>query len=257
MTVLNHSIAMAGRHLRNLARQPWYIAFTLVQPVIYLLLFGELFRRIVDLPGFGTTSYLAFLTPGIVMQTALFSSGWNGGSVIDDIDRGVMDRFLVSPASRFALVAGRLIQLSVVILIQSLIIIGLGLLRGAEFAGGAQGIILIVISAMLLSVPFGALSCAMALTTRRMESVIAAVNFLLLPLTLLSSIFMARDLMPPWMQIATRLNPVDWAVEVGRGVLMAEADWGFVVIRLAGLTALGLLCAMVAARAFRAYQRDV
>jgi ABC-2 type transport system permease protein len=68
--------------------------------VIYLLLFGELFRSVADIPASGSASYIAFLTPGIVIQTALFSAGWSGGSVIEDLDRGVMDRFLVSPASR-------------------------------------------------------------------------------------------------------------------------------------------------------------
>ena len=79
-----------------------------MQPVIWLLLFGALFKRVVDIPGFGGGSLHRFLTPGVVIMTALFSAGWSGMTVIDDIDRGVMDRFLVSPVRRGALIAGRL-----------------------------------------------------------------------------------------------------------------------------------------------------
>jgi ABC-2 type transport system permease protein len=89
MTTLAHSRYMTLRHLRELWRQPWYVAITLVQPVIWLLLFGALFKRVVEIPGFGGGNYIDFLTPGIVVITALFSAGWSGMSVINDIDRGV------------------------------------------------------------------------------------------------------------------------------------------------------------------------
>ena len=101
---------MTQRHFRNLFRQPAWILISLVQPVVWLLLYGALFRRIVEIPGFGAGSYIDFLTPGIVVMTCLFSAGWSGMGLIDDIDRGVVDRFLVSPASRGSLIAGRLVQ---------------------------------------------------------------------------------------------------------------------------------------------------
>jgi len=255
--VFSHSWFMTVRHLRNLVRQPWYIAFTLFQPVIYLLLFAELFKKVVEIPGFGGGSYIAFLTPGIVVMTAVFSAGWQGMSVVEDLDRGVMDRFLVSPASRVSLIAGRLMQLGVVIIVQSAIIIGLGLLRGASFSGGPLGLAVLVVCAVLLAAPFGALSCGMALLARQEESVIGAVNFVLLPLTFLSSVFMSQALMPGWMQTAARFNPVNWAAEAGRQALGAHADWGFVLARLGWLCALTVVCAWFAMQAFRSYQRSV
>ena len=86
---------MTLRDLRALWRQPWYVVATLVQPVIWLLLFGELFKRVADLPGFGDESYIAYLAPGVVIMSALFSSGWNGMATIEEINRGVTDRLLV------------------------------------------------------------------------------------------------------------------------------------------------------------------
>ena len=135
--VLTHSWFMTMRHLRNLARQPWWIAITLAQPIIWLLLFGAVFKATTDIPGFAADSYVDFLTPGIVVMTAAFAGGWAGMGVIEDLNRGVIDRFLVSPVKRQAL-------------IQSLIVIGLGLLVGARFPGGLAGLaVLIGCSALL------------------------------------------------------------------------------------------------------------
>ena len=100
-----------GRELRSLLRQPWWIAITLVQPIIWLLLYGALFKRVVEIPGFhADVLHPVPRRPGVVMMTALFSAGWGGMGMIEDIDRGVVDRFLVSPARRSSMIAGRLLQ---------------------------------------------------------------------------------------------------------------------------------------------------
>ncbi|HEX7101166.1 MAG TPA: ABC transporter permease [Nitrolancea sp.] len=255
-TTITHSWFIMQRQLRNLARQPAYIAFTIVSPAIYLLLFGALFKKVVDLPGFGADSYINFLTPGIVVMSALYSAGWSGMGVIQDLDRGVLDRFLVSPASRSSLIIGRLTQMAVVTIIQSVIIIGLGLLVGARFPDGGIGLLALVLSAVLLAAPFGALSCAAALMARKEESVIAAVNFVLLPLTFLSSVFMSEKLMPHWMQKVALFNPVNWSVQAGREALSSNADWSIVFTHLGYLVIFALVCAWLATQAFRSYQRS-
>jgi ABC-2 type transport system permease protein len=81
-TAIAHSYYMTMRSVRALLRQPAYVAITLIQPVIWLLLFGALFKSVVRIPGFGTASYITFLTPGVVVMTALFSSGWSGMTFI-------------------------------------------------------------------------------------------------------------------------------------------------------------------------------
>jgi len=258
MTALIHTMDIAGRHLRNFSRQPWYIAFSLVQPIIYLLLFGALFKRVVELPGFNTGSYATFLTPGVVAMSALFSGGWLGVSIVSDLERGVLDRFLVSPVSRSALITGRLIQTGLVTVIQSLILIGLGLLVGARFAGGVAQVAVLIAAAVLLTAIFGALSCAVALVVRKEESIIGVVQFLLLPLTFLSSVFMAPALMPGWIRQVSRFNPLNWAVEIGRSAPgAASMDWSLVLTRGAGLVALAVVATWLATRAFGAYQRSI
>ena len=101
MTALADTWALTVRDLLRLWRQPWFIAIVLVQPVIWLLLFGELFQRVVDIPGFEGGDYKQYLVPGVLVMTAFFSSGWSGMSTIEDIDRGVTDRLLVTPVRRW------------------------------------------------------------------------------------------------------------------------------------------------------------
>jgi ABC-2 type transport system permease protein len=257
MTALRHMGYMALRDLRALWRQPWYVAVTLVQPLIWLLLFGELFKRVADLPGFGSESYIAYLAPGVVIMSALFSSGWSGMATIEDINRGVTDRLLVSPIRRSALIAGRVAQSAVVVVIQSAIMIGLALAVGASFPGGVVGVIVLIVVAGLLGASFGALSNSLALVTRQEESLIGAVTFLVLPLTFLSTALMRDDLLPSWMRTAADVNPVDWAIEAGRSATAANTDWGLVATNAGLLAALLLVCGALATRAFRSYQRSV
>jgi len=256
VTALRHGWFMMNRHLLNLWRQPIWIAVTLVQPVIWLLLYGALFKSVTRIPGFHSGSYIQFLTPGIVVMTALFSSGWSGMAVIDDIDKGILDRFLVSPVVRGSLTLGRLLNGTVIIVVQSLIIVLLALMVGARFPN-AWGIAVLIALASLLAAAVGCLSIALALIARREETVIAAVNFFVLPLTFLSTTFMQKDLIPKWMQSAAAVNPVNWAVEAGRSAVLPGTNWSLVGTRLALLAALCIVCLVLSTRAFRAYQRSV
>jgi ABC-2 type transport system permease protein len=254
---LAHTAFMAGRHLVALWRQPWWIAVSLVQPVIWLLLFGALFKRVVDIPGFHGSSYIDFLTPGVVVMTALFSASFGGMPLIEDIERGVLDRFLASPASRGSLIWGRLAQGALVCAIQSLIIAGLALAVGADLPGGPGGVALLVLVACLLNVAFAAFSNGLALLARREETLIAVMNFLIMPLTFLSTGFMEKDLLPGWIQTVAGFNPVNWAVEAGREAVAGNPDWGLLLGRAGLLAAFCLALAGFSVRAFGAYQRSM
>ncbi|HKI44192.1 MAG TPA: ABC transporter permease [Balneolales bacterium] len=252
-----HSWHITIRQMRNLMRQPWYVVITLVQPIIWLLLFGGLFKSIASVPGFHAKSYIDFLTPGIVIMSALFSNGWSGMGVIDDMDRGVMDRFLVTPVSRGAIITGRLAQQGVVTIVQSVIIIFLAWLVGAHFPGGIIGVLVLILSAMILGGSISSLSIALALLLRKEESVIAASNLILLPLTFLSSAFMQENLIPHWIRIAAGFNPVDWAVNTGRQAITASVNPAYVSLHGLLLVLFVIICGWLATRAFRSYQRSV
>jgi ABC-2 type transport system permease protein len=257
MTALAHTRYMTLTHLRQLWRQPWWIAVSLVQPVIWLLLFGALFQSVADLPGFGSDDYITFIAPGIVIMTAFFSAGWTGMGLLEDLDRGVTDRLLTSPISRPALIAGRVTQQTITMIIQSLIMVGIALIAGASFAGGVLGIAGLIGIAALISAAFASLSLAFALVTRQEETLIATLTFLQLPLSFISSTLIARDLMPSWMAQLANYNPVEWAVEAGRAAALGEGGFDVVVTRAGLLAGFAAVAAWLALKAMEKYQRSL
>jgi ABC-2 type transport system permease protein len=225
------------RYLRVLRRQPAYLGITLTQPIIWLLLFGALFKAVTEIPGFQGDSYVDFLTPGVVVMLAVSSAGWTGMAFIEDINAGVMDRMLVSPVWRGALNLGSVAYAMVTIVIQTALIV--------------------LLAAALLGAAFASLSNGIGMLARQRETLIGAVSLVLLPLTFLSSALMQQSLVPEWIRTVSKLNPVDWAVEAGRSAAMQDVDWGLVASRIGLLVALVVVCAAFATRALGAYQRSL
>jgi ABC-2 type transport system permease protein len=255
---LTHTWYMTQRHFKAFIRQPMYVAFTLVQPVIWLFLFGQLFKRVTELPGFGSgVDYVTYLAPAIVVMSALFGAGWSGMGILEDLNRGVIDRFLVSPVSRGSLVAGRLIVQGVATVIQAVIILVLGALAGAHYEQVALGALVLLVAANLLATAIGSLSYGLALVARKEESIIAVSNFVLLPLQFLSTGFMAAALIPAWIRSVSAYNPVNWTLTAGRGASMANPDWPSVASHLGYLALLVIVCGVISTRAFRSYQRSI
>ena len=245
MTGIRQSWQVSLRYFRVLLRQPAFLLITIVQPLIWLLLFGALFKAVTEIPGFGGDGdYLDYLTPGIVVMLAVSSAGWTGMGFIEDINSGVMDRMLVTPAWRGAFNLGSIAQCVVSVVLQTLLIIGLALLMGAEVAH--VGVLLLV--AALLAAAFASLSNGLGVLTRQRESLIGAVSLLLLPLTFLSSALMQLSLAPGWIETVARFNPVDWAAVAARD---PEP------LRIGLLAALTVLSAWFATRAFAVYQRSL
>jgi ABC-2 type transport system permease protein len=257
MTFALDTWVMTCRDVRRLLRQPWWIAITLFQPLIWLLLYGALFQNIVQIPGFEGDDYIQFLVPGIVVMTALFSSGWSGMTTLEEIERGVTARFLVSPVSRASLIAGRVMQGALAVVVQSVIIVLLAVATGASFPGGVGGVVVLLVVSCILGFAFGSLSNALAIVARREETVIAINNFVLLPLTFLSTAFMQADLVPGWIADVAKFNPANWAIVAGREAVDGSTDWGVVASRTGLLIAFAALSMWIATRAFRAYQRSV
>lgn len=255
--IATHTSLMTGRQLRALARQPAYLVISLIQPVIWLFLFGSLFRKVVELPGFGAPSYLDYLVPGVVIMSALSTSMWSGMTVLEEIDRGVMDRFLVLPLHRSAIINASVVMQALTTTVQSLIIVALGWAAGAHYPGGVTGMLVLIAASVLIAVVFSAFSNTVGMLARQRETIIGVNTFLLLPLTFLSTAFMATALMPHWMRIVAAGNPVNWALEAGRAAMSASPDWARVLTEGGGLAVLALAVTALSVLTFRAYQKSV
>jgi len=257
-TTLVHTWYLTGRKLHALVRQPWVLTFSVVQPVIWLFLFGQLFRKIIDIPGFAFGgTYLDYLVPGLIAMNAMSNNMWAGMTMIEEIDRGTLNRFLVAPASRVGIMNATVVEQAVSTTVQSLIIIGLGLAGGARYHGGVAGVAVLVAASILVGVVFGALSNTVGMLLRSREAIIGIYTFFMLPLIFLSSAFMQTRLMPGWMQAIASRNPLNWVVQIGRSAVSAHPDWGAIGVRCGGLLVLAAVCVAVSVVTFRSYQKNV
>jgi ABC-2 type transport system permease protein len=256
MSAVRQSWQVFLRGVRVLRRQPAYLLMTLVQPVIWLLLFGALFKSVSDIPGF-KGSYIDLLTPGVIVMLAVFSAGWSGMGFVEDIQGGVMDRMLATSVWRGALNAGTVAYAAFTVVIQTVLIVVLALIVGADFRGGALGVVMMLVVAGLLAAICACLSNAIGLTARQRESVIGAVTFVQLPLTFLSTSLMQQNLLPGWIQTVARFNPVNWAVVAARSAAMQRTDWGVLGSRVGLLVALLVVAWALTSRAFTSYQRSL
>ncbi len=257
-TALIQTWYLTGRKLHALARQPWVLAFSVIQPVIWLFLFGQLFRKVIDIPGFAFGgTYLDYLVPGLIAMNAMSNNMWAGMTMIEEIDRGTLNRFLVSPASRIAIMNATVAEQAVSTTVQSLIIVGLGLAGGVRYHDGVAGVAVMVAASIAVGVVFGALSNAVGMTLRSREAIIGVYTFFMLPLMFLSSAFMPTQLMPGWMQAIASRNPLNWVVQIGRSAVSAAPDWGAIGVRCGGLLVLAVACVAVSVLTFRSYSKNV
>ena len=256
MRTAGHTWFMVVRQTRNLMREPIWIAMMVIQPLIWLLLYGQLFSRVPALRG-GASSYVEFLTPGIVCMNAFFGGMWAGMAMINDLDRHVIDRFLAAPASRLAIVLSQVVRAGITAILQAALLLAVGYGLGVSVHGGAAGWLVVFGASALLAMVFAGFSNGIALLVRKEASMIATANFVGLPLMFLSSILLTTKTMPNWMQSVARYNPVNWGVEASRNAVVLGGAWW-----TSGQFLLFLLAASAATTAFatwtfRAYQRSI
>jgi ABC-2 type transport system permease protein len=253
MSFLRDTWYLLWRHIVTTVRIPIWLFVTIVQPVIWLTLYGQLFRRVVEIPGFEAGSYIQFLTPGVLIMSALFGAAWSGMGIIVDLNDGIMDRFLATPIRPAAIVTAAVLHSVLTGLVQATIILLMSLVLGARVPGGLGGVLAILLMAALLAAGLSFISNGIALVTRREETLISVANFFGTPLLFLSTAFMAADLMPGWIRAIARFNPVNWAIDASRAA-MEGSNWTVIIqngVYLAGFVLLGGALAMLALRSYR------
>lgn len=252
---LRHTLLLTQRHLRTFGRMPIVLVMNLVQPMMWLLLFGALFRGVVALDGFPDQSFLEFLTPGVVMMMTLFASAWAGTVFVQDIDRGVLDRLLASSTSRGALIVSSLAFQCVLAILQTLVVLAVAWAAGARLDGGPAGVALLLLGVVLLTAALSSVSNAIALVAGRQEAMLGVSQLLNTPLLFVSSAIMSTSTSTPWVADVARFNPLEWAVVVGREALSADPDAGRLWSHVGLLALLTAATASLATAALRARQR--
>jgi len=208
---------MAGRNLLHYVRIPDLLAFSTIQPVIFLLLFAYVFGGAIRIPGF---SYIDFMMPGIFVQAIVFGLVQTGVGLAQDTSSGMVDRFRSLPMARSAVLAGRTISDTVRNFWVVLLMCGVGLGIGFRFHAGA----LAAVAALGLVVVFGLVlslvSAAIGLSVGSPESAQAAGFTWVVPIIFASSAFVPVATMPGWLQAIAKVNPVTFTVDALRGLVL-------------------------------------
>lgn len=209
------------KYLKLTWRMPMWTLFGLIQPLLWLLIFGQLFKGLSQLPQFPAADYIQFLTPGVIVMTVLFGASWSGVSLLRDLRHGVMEKLLVAPIVRSSIVLSRLLHNAFTVVIQVFLLIAVAALVGAGLPSG-QGIFWIWMAVLLLAVGFSAISNALAMFLKQEEPLVVMGNMLTLPLLFFSSALVPSSFMPDWMRLVSRINPVTYGVEAVRACYQGE-----------------------------------
>jgi ABC-2 type transport system permease protein len=206
-------------------RNPFVLVTSLVQPIIFLILFTQVFGAVATNAinaGAGSISYETFLVPAIAIQVALAAAVTSGVGLVNDIEEDVFEKILVMPMNRGAVFAGKSAAEILRIVVQIAIILGLGVLLGAEIATGILGAIGIMLVGLLFSIWFLAYSNILAVLTKDQESTIIGANLLQFPLLFLSSAFLPLNSLPNWIRVVAAFNPVTYGVDGARALMLDQ-----------------------------------
>lgn len=234
--------------IKNL-RNTHTVGFALVQPVIYFVLFTEVFGQItggvLSTGGQESVGYASFLLPAIVMQVSLLAASTSGVWLVDELDSGMLGKTLVSPMRRSAIFTGKTIAEMVFTTAQIVLVIAVGVLLGAEITTGIPGALFIIGIGILFSIWFSALSNVFGLLSRDMEATVLVVNFFQLPLLFVSSAFLPVEILPEWIQLLSTINPVTYGVDATRALVVQGWAWDTILPALGVLVAIDVVLGAV------------
>jgi ABC-2 type transport system permease protein len=239
------TLGVAAAEVQKLYHDPLELLTRAVQPVLWLMLFGEVMARVRGVAP-GNIPYLDFLSAGILAQSALFVAIFYGISAIWEHDLGVLQRYLVSPAPRSALVLGKALSAGVRALSQALIVYVLALILGVGIDLNPLNILGVAAAIMLGSALFSTLSLMIACIVKTRERFMGIGQVLTMPIFFASNAIYPLSLMPEWLRAVSHANPLTYEVDALRALMLTNGtsdyglllDFGVLLAATAVLTAI-------------------
>lgn len=222
MSYVGKTLAITNVELTKLRRDPTDLLSRAVQPALWLLVFGQVFTRTRAIPT-GSLPYMDFMAPGILAQSVLFTSIFYGLSAIWERDLGILQKFLVSPTPRSALVLGKAVSAGVRGVAQATIVYVLALLLGVKMNWNPLALLGAVLAIMLGAAFFSTLSLIIACIVRSRERFMGIGQVLTMPLFFASNAIYPVAMMPPWLQVVSKLNPLTYQVDLLRSLMVVGA----------------------------------
>lgn len=251
MNVLVTAGVIYVRNMKKLVRVPFLLFFSLFQPLLFLLLIGQTFKRIADLPGFGYETYLSFFAPSVIMLTALNSAFQSGMGMVTDLESGFLDKMLTAPIRRSAVLLGKVVSDATRMALQALIVVGVSYAMGFRMATGLGGIVLTLAVAAAFGIAWAGLSNILALVTRNSEVTMIVGILITFPVLFLSNAMMPPFLLPDWLRTVAKWNPASYVIDAVRALANTGYDWGEVGQAFGIIAGLAVVTFSGAVRLFR------
>jgi len=255
---MNHYMQEVGaltmRWVKRLSREKFSMVFTLFQPMVFwLIFFGNLFQRAADTQVVQAPSYIAFLAAGVVVMTILNNGLAGGTDLLFDKENGFLERLMSTPISRTSVIISRFLFVMTLTSMQVLVILGVAYLFGVRPVTGFGGVAVIILIGLLFGVGLTAISMALAFSVKSHGDFFSMLGFLSLPMIFLSTALVPLSAMPGWMAVLAQLNPMTWAIDAVRPLILtgwaaALPKIGILVVMMAFFDS---ICLYGAARAFR------
>jgi ABC-2 type transport system permease protein len=246
--MLTETFVVFQRQMRILLRNPVWVVFGLTQPIIYLVLFGPLLKKVSG-GGLGGNDSWRIFVPGLLMQLAIFGAGFAGFGIIQELREGVIDRQRVTPARRLSLILGRTLSNTVTIAVQGAVLIAVAIPFGLDPSWGGVAVSLACIC--VLAIGISAASYAMGLILKDEDAFAPFIQGVSLPLLLLSGVLLPMSLAPGWLSTASKINPLTHVVDGTRSLFRGDFGDGDVLLGAGIAIALSALLAWWGTRVFQ------
>jgi len=247
---LKDTMLIFRRQLRLSVRNPAWVIIGLIQPILYLAFFGPLLAKVAvrGVRGVPTGNPYGFFVPGLLVQLGLFGAAFVGFSIIADWRAGVIERFRVTPVSRMALLAGRVLRDVLTLTVQAVVLVLAGLAFGLR--APVAGVVIALCFVAVVAVSLSAVSYAVGLVLKSEDALAPLLNMVMVPLMLLSGIMLPMTLGPAWLRDAAKATPFGYIINAMRDVFAGHYLNSVVVEGIAVAVGLAVLCLALAGRAF-------
>jgi ABC-2 type transport system permease protein len=235
MKMLYETRLMFVRSIQHTMRNPIWVILTLFQPLLYLFLFMPLLKGLGGVPGLPQGKTVQVFIPGLLVMLALFGSAFVGFGLVDEIRTGVIERFLVTPSNRVAILLGRILKDVVVLLVQCIMITLISIPFGLSVSIG--GFLVSLLLYAVIAIAMASMSYAFALIYKSEDTLASTLNTIALPVSLLSGIMLPLALAPLWLRNMSKVNPFSYAVNASRALFAGDiyngdVAKGFIIITL-------------------------
>jgi ABC-2 type transport system permease protein len=229
------------RTTRRFVRVPANWISIIFFPLVQLFVFSQLYKDIVQLPGFGSqSSYLAYLAPGQVAFTAFMAVAWSAYGLVVEYRTGYLDKLRANPIGRWSILAGEMVPLFFQAAVMAGIVLVVSLLLGATIATGVGGFVLILALSGAFGIAFAGTSFIPALLTKS-EQATNSLSLLLFPLVFMSTAFVPESLIPGWIRVINAWNPISYLIEALRALMITGYDWELIARSLVSMAIMGVI----------------